>query len=76
MSRHDSRAWRLMEALDNAPFGNEERLEIIQGFLDEERTEALYVSPGKEEQAITMTEPILGPTETFRINRRSATEGF
>jgi hypothetical protein len=37
--RHQSRAWKLMEALDAAPFGIESRLEIIQGFLDEERTD-------------------------------------
>jgi hypothetical protein len=39
--RHQSRAWKLMEALEAAPFGNESRLEIIQGFLDEERAGAV-----------------------------------
>ena len=35
--RHQSRAWRLMEAMESAPFGNEARLAIAQKFLDEER---------------------------------------
>ena len=37
--RHQSRAWRLMEAMESAPFGNEARLAIAQKFLDEQSKE-------------------------------------
>lgn len=39
--RHQTRAWKLLEALDRAPFKIEDRLPIIQAALDAERVEAL-----------------------------------
>lgn len=39
--RHDTRAWRMLEALDRAPYRNEARLALIEAFLLEERREAV-----------------------------------
>lgn len=40
MRDYQSRAWRLVEALETCPFKIEDRIDLVQRFLDEERKEA------------------------------------
>lgn len=62
MTAHDSRAWRLLEAL-HTPFSNEERLGIIHQALDAERADA-WARGFEDARRSLKTEP------------RNATEGL
>ena len=75
MRQYDSRAWRLVEALDNAPFNVDERVEMVQRFLDEERGEAAEAF--RYAAACVEGEPRgYHPPSPVRIVPENAPEGF